>query len=62
MTINNESPQLRSKRFLRKVNTIYLFLKKQAGKNISVLCCLKAKQNIYPATNTTTKTGSIDQL
>ena len=29
--INNENPQLRSKLFLRKVNTIYLFLKKQAG-------------------------------
>ena len=29
--INNENPELRSKRFLHKVNTIYLFLKKQAG-------------------------------
>jgi len=29
--INNEKLELRSKRFLHKVNTIYLFLKKQAG-------------------------------
>jgi len=29
--INNENPELRSKRFLHKVNTTYLFLKKQAG-------------------------------
>jgi len=35
--INNENPELRSKGFLHKVNTIYLFLK---------------KHNVYPATNT----------
>ena len=29
--VNNKNPELRSKRFLHKVNTIYLFLKKQAG-------------------------------
>ena len=29
--VNNKNPELRSKRFLHKVNTIYLFLKKQTG-------------------------------
>jgi len=29
--INNENPELRNKRFLHKVNTIYLFLKNPAG-------------------------------